>query len=204
MPQQLPEDVSSALHTLESEPWQLNWSEESISALLSAVSELQAELEVRKALASSVELLRSHPPNSQLPYQRANRVRKCVKFVFEVAKDRYNDRTRDRKKRLMGLDSASLALCGLSYKLRELTDMQDAVFDFLLDKLPSFAEHHQLSLLLRRRDDIHKAVTGKLVPEDNASYIAFLDCEYTILPSDGDQRVGSQKPSPKTMCPNKP
>jgi hypothetical protein len=150
--------------------WRHDGSELAIGQFRKITSELQTQLEVQEVLLSTAKLLRCHLSDKQLPNQQAIRVKHFVKFVFERA-TRAN--VKDKQFRLQELDCTSLKLCGLSYVVKELVDMPSRLFDFLVAKLPSFAELHDLSLLLCR-DDINKIIRGDFDPEDETKFAAFL------------------------------
>ncbi|KAL4755869.1 uncharacterized protein BDW70DRAFT_33765 [Aspergillus foveolatus] len=148
--------------------WNLQISETDFSNLCASISKLQTQLTVQKALLSSERLLREHPSDQLLPNQQAIRVKHLLKFVFEK-----NNREPTRKRRLQELDCSSLKLCGLSYTVREITELASEAFEFLVKNIANFVESRQLSLHLCR-DDINKAVLGDFDPDDEELFASFV------------------------------
>ncbi len=150
--------------------WRGDGSEPPIDRLRDITSELLTRLEIQNVLLLTAKLLQSCRSDKQLPNQQATRVKYLVKFAFERTT---RGNVSERQLRLRELDCTSLKLCGLSYTVKELVEMSSPLFDFLVAKLPSFVEIHDLSLLLCR-DDINKIVRADYAPEDMEKFEAFI------------------------------
>ncbi|KID95380.1 hypothetical protein MAJ_08653, partial [Metarhizium majus ARSEF 297] len=148
--------------------WYYNGPNLAIDEALRITSELETQLEVQNVLLSTVKLLKRHPRNQPLPNQQATRVKHFIKFVFGPP-----SRAKDRQLQLRSLDCTSLKLCGLSYTVREISEMDLHEFNVLTTRLPSFARVHNLDFLLCR-DDINRIVHGDFEPEDEDAFKAFL------------------------------
>ncbi|KAM4062518.1 hypothetical protein HRG_011239 [Hirsutella rhossiliensis] len=148
--------------------WCYNGLDLTLDKVLKITSELKTQLEVQTTLWSTAKLLQRHPNNQQLPNQQATRVKHFIKFVFGPP-----SRAKDRQLQLRELDCTSLKLCGLSFTVREIIEMDQQEFDFLVAKLASFAEVHNLAFLLCR-DDINKIVHGDFEPDEEEKFKAFL------------------------------
>jgi hypothetical protein len=150
--------------------WGYDDLEEVFHGLLQRLSRLEAQLHVQRSLQRTAKLLREQARDKCLPNQQATRVKHFIKFTFEKT-----TRGNDRHKRLRKLEPNALKFCGLSYKIKELLELPAVQFEFLVANIADFVHHHKLSQYLYR-DDIDKAVQGKVDPEDEELFKEFLKC----------------------------
>jgi len=141
--------------------------------LLERVSCLYAQLKVQKALQTTAKLLRQYASNKWLPNQQATRVKHFMKFVLEVT-----NRSKERQTRLRKLDCNSLKLCGLSYTVKEVLDLPDEVFDFLVENVADFIRRQTLRQFLYR-EDVNKVFQGQFDPEDDELFKELQKCSST-------------------------
>lgn len=142
--------------------------DQDLDEILEQLARLQAQATVHKTLVSTGQTLRSHPKDSALPNQMATRVKHIIKFVYEKS-------TRDEKKsaRLRGLECNALKFCGLTYKIRELLELSELQFEFLVDYITEFVHSRGLVQYLYR-SDINKTLDHEVVPEDEQLFREFL------------------------------
>lgn len=167
--------------------WSFGSAELDFPKLLATVTQFQIQLEIQNVLLSSEEQLRKHPTEKALPNQQANRVKHFIKFVFEE-----NSRDPTRQARLRSLDCSSIKLCGLSYTVREITELAAPLFEFLVENVSHFVTRKGLHPQLCR-DDIHKAVLSDFDPEDDEAFKRFLTGLLTRVLSQMVSRANIEK-----------
>jgi hypothetical protein len=140
--------------------------------ILEQLARLQAQATVQKTLISIAQILSGHPKDSALPSQLANRVKQIIKFTYEDS-----SRNAERSARLRKLDCNALKFCGLAYKIRDLLELSDMQFDFLMEYAPQFVHNRELVQYLYR-NDINKAVDHEMVAEDEKLFREFLKRAY--------------------------
>jgi hypothetical protein len=132
---------------------------------------LEVQAKVQQALERTAKILRVHPNNESLPNQLAIRVKHFIKFVFEKT-----TRDQERQRQLRKLEFNALKFCGLSYKIKDIIELPTARFDFLVEKVATFIQLHDISKYLYR-DDINKAILfSEFDPEDEGLFKEFLKC----------------------------
>lgn len=161
--------LDQSLDSFARELWDCDVTEPSIFDCLSRkLVRLQSQLKVQKSLQDAMGLLYHHPVDEPLPNQRATRVKHVIKSTFEAP-----SRAADRYAQLRKLKCNALKFCGLCYKTKEIIEMSDADFDFLLEKVEGFVAEKQLGQYIYR-DDVDKAVNCKIHPRDDALLKDFL------------------------------
>lgn len=154
--------------------WGGDFHDDAFDDILRRVEQLEAQLHVQRSLQMTAKLLRKHQDDKVLPNQLATRVKHIIRFTFE--KETNGNK---RATRLRSLKCNALKLCGLTYKLKDVYELPQAQFDFLVTNVGDFVHRHQLSQYLYR-DDIDKAVNGKFDPEDDLIFKEFLKCLSTL------------------------
>jgi len=156
--------------------------------VLERVSHLYAQLKAQKALQTTAKLLRKHPGNQSLPNQQATRVKHFIKFVFEVT-----NRGKERQTRLRKLDCNSLKLCGLSYTVKEVIELPNEQFDFLVENVADFIRRQTLLQCLYR-EDVNKVVQGGFDPEDDDLFKEFQKCSFASRgPNSSADRISTHR-----------
>jgi len=154
--------------------WSIDdWS--NIDKILEGVSFLNAQLRVQKSLFPVINALQKTLRNKSLPGQRAKRVRTLTLFTFgqesEKAKKQYHklqekrQKLRKRLRELCESDHDAFTLCGLSYTIEELLELDDVEFKILETRISQLIHHHNLSDLLIRTD-VDKAVDSADMAEN--------------------------------------
>ncbi|KAF2788648.1 hypothetical protein K505DRAFT_328792 [Melanomma pulvis-pyrius CBS 109.77] len=152
--------------------WRYDDSDLDIDPILQRLSQLQIQLKVQRKLHATAELLR-YP---SFPKQQATRVKHFLKFVFEQTTRGENRHLAFRK-----LDCNTLKFCGLSYKVKDIIELPQTQFDFLIENVSNFVHRRKLGGTLYR-DDIDKMVFKKVYPEDEELHRGFLKAHIDLRP----------------------
>ncbi len=156
--------------------WHHSNSDLVIDSVLQRVSQLQAQLEVQKALQKTEILLLQQPFDKSLPNQQATRVKHFIKFVFEKT-----NRWKERQAQLRRLECDALKVCGLSYTIKEIHELPLAQFDFLVANITDFVQRQKLSEYLYR-DDIDRGIQAKFFdPEEEDKFKEFLKSTFALI-----------------------
>ena len=162
-------DVGRRLDSITQDLWFCNVTEPQVfDSLAQKLATLQAQVKVHKNLQEAAELLRQYSSGTSLPNQRATRVRQIIKSVFEGS-----ERRRHRYAQLQSLQCNALKFCGLAYKIKDIMEMSDAEFDFLITHVEEYICRSDLEQYIYR-DDVDKAVYSKIHPQNEAIYKSFL------------------------------
>jgi hypothetical protein len=181
-----------------------------VDSVLQQVSQLQAQLEVQKALQKTGKLLLQAPANKALPNQQATRVKHFIRFVFEKT-----DRWKERQIQLRKLECDALKVCGLTYTIKDIHELPLPQFEFLIANITDFVRRHKLSEWLYR-DDIDKGIQAKFFdPEEEAAFKEFLKSSFPpvglnnrelmrsehieLRPSKRAKHTAGQSPSPENQ-----
>ncbi|KAJ8119946.1 hypothetical protein O1611_g10496 [Lasiodiplodia mahajangana] len=119
--------------------WQQTHSAQEIETFLESVKDLQTQALIQSSLANGMGILRG--PRPQQSHQR---IRNLVQFTCNTS-DKFNDKEKGRQGSLRSLDYSSLILCSLAYTVREIKEMKQEQFDFLIMNIADFVEIHKLS-----------------------------------------------------------
>jgi hypothetical protein len=102
-------------------------------------------------------------------------VKHFIKFVFEVI-----NHSKERQTRLRKLDCNSLKLCGLSYTVKEVLELPNEQFDFLVENVVDFI-HRQTLLQHLYCKDVNKVLQAEFNPEDDDLFKEFQKCSSALL-----------------------
>jgi hypothetical protein len=128
------------LDEVKNDCWHNSDTDLDFDSVLQRVSQLQAQLEVQKALQKTKKLLLHAPSDKALPNQQATRVKHFVKFVFEKT-----DRWKERQTQLRKLECDALKVCGLTYTIKDIHELPLPQFEFLIANITDFVRRHKLS-----------------------------------------------------------
>jgi hypothetical protein len=168
------QELERNLDKVREDIWCYNGPDLVSDGVLERVSRFYAQLKVQKALRTTAKLLRQHPGNQSLPNQQATRVKHFIKFVFEVT-----NRSKERQTRLRKLDCNSLKLCGLSYTVKEVLELPNEQFDFLVENVADFIRRQTLLRHLYRKD-VNKVLQAEFDPEDDDLFKEFQKCSSAL------------------------
>jgi hypothetical protein len=162
-----------------------------INEVHQAAKQLQIHTKVQGELAAGLENLHKSP----ISQHNDQRIKNLYKFVFGQLSGNVSKKKRSRQLVLRGLDPASFILCSLSYTVGGINQMDNAVFDYLIDNVARFAQLNGPSTLLRRAD-ISKSVMSCITLEADdpiASgdfFRAFFTCKLADLSKTRDSILG--------------
>ena len=142
--------------------------DQALDGTLEQIARLQAQATVQRTLVSVAKILSSHPKNSALPNQLANRVKHMIKFVYGES-----SRNKERSARLRKLECNALKFCGLAYTIRKILELPELQFEYLIQYVAEFACNRKLSQYLYR-SDINKVLDHEIVPENEQLFREFL------------------------------
>ena len=179
-------DVGATQEALWREPHPGN-----INEVHQLATKLQIQTKVQRELNTGLESLDKSP----ISQHNDQRIKNFYKFVFGQLNENVSKKKRSRQLVLRGLDSASFILCGLSYTVGGINQMDNAVFDYLIDNVARFTQLNGPSTLLRRAD-ISKSVMSCIdleADDPTASgdfFRAFFTCKLADLFRTPNSRFG--------------
>ncbi len=163
------EKINHDLHKCGEELWNIDVSDKVLDDVLQTLSLLRVQVNVRKSLQATTNLLRQQPNDKAFPKQQATKVKHFIRFVF-----RKESRGGGRHKQLRDLDCNAIKFFGLSYTIEEIVKMDDGEFETLKNRGVEFFHRGGLSRLLYR-PDVDKAVNASFTdPDDDGSYEKFM------------------------------
>ncbi|KAJ2984676.1 hypothetical protein NUW58_g5934 [Xylaria curta] len=153
-------------------------SEERVEEIVQEVTELLVQATVQLSLMKGQKMLLASDERQHI----GQRIEHFLNFTFGSI-TAANVRRQQRQEGLGGLDPFSLVFCGLSYKCKDIENMKQDHFDFLIDYIPSFVQRNGLSIHLSR-PDISGKVMGHAHRESvnpalsQAFFTSYLDATY--------------------------
>ncbi len=184
------QEIERNLDKVGEDLWGCSDLDEVFDGVLQKLSQLKAQLYVQRSLQKTAKLLQEQANDKPLPNQQATRVKRFIRFTFGMS-----TRGNERHTKLRKLECNALKFCGLAYTIKELLELPQAHFDFLVASVVDFVHHYKLSQYLYR-DDIDKAVIGKFEAEDEDSMKEFLKC----LSASPDQTSGVAQADRISTC----
>jgi hypothetical protein len=144
--------------------WCYDGSDLDFDLISQTLSQLQIQLKVQKKLHATAELLQ----RPSFPRQEATRVKHFLKFVFERT-----TRGNNRHLAFRQLDCNALTFCGLSYKIKDIIELPQAQFEFLIKNVSEFVQRRRIGGTLYR-DEVNNMASTTLNAEDEDLYRDFL------------------------------
>jgi hypothetical protein len=147
--------------------------DQGLDGILEQLARLRAQATVQKTLVSAAQILNSHPSKGALPNQLATRVKHIIKFSYEGP-----FRNKERSERLQNLECNALKFCGLAYTIRQLLELSELQFEYLLEYVAGFVRSRKLVQHLYR-SDINRALDLEIAAENERLFRDFLTGGFT-------------------------
>ncbi|KAF2866026.1 hypothetical protein BDV95DRAFT_245498 [Massariosphaeria phaeospora] len=168
--------------------WHYDGSDLDFDLIFQTLSQLHSQLKVLEKLHAAAKLLQL----SSFPKQEATRVKHFLKFVFERT-----TRGNNRHLAFRQLDCNALTFCGLTYRVKDIIELPQTRFEFLVKNVSDFVQRSRIGDSLYR-DEINNMVSTKLSAEDEDLYGNFLKgtcaCLWATMKDADDRLTSSHRP----------